>query len=95
MKRALKIEVPAEEVNQRFIRAYTELNKQMSVSPVFTRQSGSPYSKSDTQRRSKKDVIRSLFLIITIKRSNKPKSCRFLVEIPPLERVKIQKDGRH
>ena len=31
MKRALKIEVPAEEVNQRFIRAYTELNKQVHI----------------------------------------------------------------
>ena len=31
MKRALKIEVPADEVTQRFTRAYTELNRQVSI----------------------------------------------------------------
>ena len=36
MKRALKIEVPAEEVTQRFVRAYKELNDRF-VCPVFDR----------------------------------------------------------
>ena len=31
MKRALRIEVPADEVTQRFSRAYTELNRQVQV----------------------------------------------------------------
>lgn len=31
MKRALKIEVPAEEVNLRFVQAYTELNRQVRI----------------------------------------------------------------
>ena len=31
MKRALKIEVPADEVNLRFVRAYSELNRQVHI----------------------------------------------------------------
>jgi len=31
MKRALKIEVPADEVTQRFARAYVELNRQVNI----------------------------------------------------------------
>ena len=36
MKRALKIEVPVEEVAQRFVQAYKELNRQVGV-PGFRR----------------------------------------------------------
>ncbi|WP_455389689.1 trigger factor, partial [Petrachloros mirabilis] len=93
MKRALKIEVPAEEVAQRFVRAYGELNRQVHI-PGF-RQGKAPmallekrYSKSVEE-----DVVRSLVPDFYERAVREAGISPVLVEIPPLERVKIKKDA--
>jgi trigger factor len=93
MKRALKIEVPAEEVAQRFVRAYSELNRQVHI-PGF-RQGKAPiallekrYSKSVEE-----DVVRSLVPDFYERAVREAGISPVLVEIPPLERVKIKKDA--
>ena len=60
MKRALKIEVPAEEVTQRFTRAYVELNRQVSI-PGF-RPGKAPMALLEKRyaKTVEEDVIRSL-----------------------------------
>ena len=60
MKRALKIEVPADEVTQRFTRAYTELNRQVSI-PGF-RPGKAPVALLEKKyaKSGEGDVIRSL-----------------------------------
>jgi trigger factor len=93
MKRALKIEVPAEEVAQRFVRAYSELNRQVHI-PGF-RQGKAPmallekrYSKSVEE-----DVVRSLVPDFYERAVREAGISPVLVEIPPLERVRIKKDA--
>jgi trigger factor len=93
MKRALKIEVPADEVTRRFSQAYTELNRQVQV-PGF-RAGKAPLAILEKRyaKTVEEDVIRSLvpdFYDRAIKQSGiNP----VLVEIPPLDRVKIKKDS--
>jgi trigger factor len=93
MKRALKIEVPAEEVTQRFSRAYTELNRQVRV-PGF-RPGKAPLAILE-QRYAKaveEDVIRSLVPDFYDRAIRQAGISPVLVEIPPLERVKIKKNA--
>jgi trigger factor len=93
MKRALKIEVPAQEVTQRFSRAYTELNRQVQV-PGF-RPGKAPLAVLE-QRYAKaveEDVIRSLVPDFYDRAIKQAGISPVLVEIPPLERVKIKKDA--
>ena len=93
MKRALKIEVPAQEVTQRFSRAYTELNRQVQV-PGF-RPGKAPLAILQ-QRYAKaveEDVIRSLVPDYYDRAIKQAGISPVLVEIPPLERVKIKKDA--
>lgn len=93
MKRALKIEVPAQEVTQRFSRAYTELNRQVQV-PGF-RPGKAPLAILE-QRYAKaveEDVIRSLVPDYYDRAVKQAGISPVLVEIPPLERVKIKKDA--
>ena len=60
MKRALKIEVPAQEVSQRFSRAYTELNRQVRI-PGF-RPGKAPLGLLEKRyaKEVEEDVIRSI-----------------------------------
>ncbi len=93
MKRALKIEVPAEEVAQRFVRAYSELNRQVHI-PGF-RQGKAPVALLE-KRYSKaveEDVVRSLVPDFYDRAVRQAGISPVLVEIPPLERVKIKKDA--
>jgi trigger factor len=93
MKRALKIEVPAQEVTQRFSRAYMELNRQVQV-PGF-RPGKAPLAILE-QRYAKaveEDVIRSLVPDYYDRAVKQAGISPVLVEIPPLERVKIKKDA--
>ena len=93
MKRALKIEVPAQEVTQRFSRAYTELNRQVQV-PGF-RPGKAPLAILE-QRYAKaveEDVIRSLVPDFYDRAIKQAGISPVLVEIPPLDRVKIKKDA--
>lgn len=92
MKRALKIEVPADEVTQRFSRAYTELNRQVSI-PGF-RPGKAPVALLEKKyaKAVEEDVIRSLVPDYYDRAIRQAGIVPVLVEIPPLERVKIKKD---
>ncbi len=92
MKRALKIEVPADEVTQRFTRAYTELNRQVSI-PGF-RPGKAPVALLEKKyaKSVEEDVIRSLVPDYYDRAVRQAGIVPVLVEIPPLERVKIKKD---
>ena len=93
MKRALKIEVPVEEVAQRFIQAYKELNRQVRV-PGF-RPGKAPQALLE-QRYAKaveEDVLRSLVPDYYDRAVRQAGISPVLVEIPPLERVKIKRDA--
>lgn len=93
MKRALKIEVPAEEVTQRFSRAYKELNRQVQV-PGF-RPGKAPLAILEKRyaKAVEEDVIRSLVPDFYDRALKQAGISPVLVEIPPLERVKIKKDS--
>lgn len=93
MKRALKIEVPADEVTQRFSRAYIELNRQVRV-PGF-RPGKAPLTILEKRyaKTVEEDVIRSLVPDFYDRAIKQAGISPVLVEIPPLDRVKIKKDS--
>jgi trigger factor len=92
MKRALKIEVPADEVTQRFARAYVELNRQVNI-PGF-RPGKVPLALLEKRyaKTVEEDVIRSLVPDFYDKAIRQAGIVPVLVEIPPLDRVKIKKN---
>jgi trigger factor len=92
MKRALKIEVPADEVTQRLARAYVELNRQVKI-PGF-RPGKAPLALLEKRyaKTVEEDVIRSLVPDFYDKAVREAGIVPVLVEIPPLDRVKIKKD---
>jgi len=92
MKRALKIEVPADEVTQRFARAYVELNRQVNI-PGF-RPGKAPLALLEKRyaKTVEEDVIRSLVPDFYDKAVRQAGIVPVLVEIPPLDRVKIKKN---
>lgn len=93
MKRALKIEVPADEVTQRFSRAYVELNRQVRI-PGF-RPGRAPLAILEKRyaKAVEEDVIRSLVPDFYDRAIKEAGISPVLVEIPPLDRVKIKKDS--
>ncbi len=93
MKRMLKIEVPAEEVRQRFVQAYTELNRQVQI-PGF-RPGKAPLALLEKRyaKTVEEDVIRSLVPDYYDRAIRQAGIVPVLVELPPLERVKIKKDA--
>ena len=93
MKRALKIEVPADEVSQRFSRAYVELNRQVRI-PGF-RPGKAPLAMLEKRyaKAVEEDVIRSLVPDYYDRAIKEAGISPVLVEIPPLNRVKINKDS--
>jgi trigger factor len=92
MKRALKIEVPAEEVTQRFARAYVELNRQVHI-PGF-RPGKVPLALLEKRyaKTVEEDVIRGLVPDFYEKAIRQAGIVPVHVEIPPLDRVKIKKN---
>lgn len=92
MKRALKIEVPADEVNLRFVQAYSELNRQVHI-PGF-RPGKAPLQLLEKRyaKTVEEDVIRSLVPDYYDRAVRQAGIVPVLVEIPPLERVKVKKD---
>jgi trigger factor len=93
MKRALKIEVPADEVTQRFSRAYVELNRQIQV-PGF-RPGKAPLAILEKRyaKTVEEDVIRSLVPDFYDRAIKQAGISPVLVEIPPLDRIKIKRDS--
>ncbi|HEY6085854.1 MAG TPA: trigger factor [Nitrospira sp.] len=93
MKRALKIEVPAEEVAERFSKAYRELNRQVHV-PGF-RPGKAPMALLEKRyaKAVEEDVVRNLVPDFYDRAVRQAGISPVLVEIPPLERVKIKRDS--
>jgi trigger factor len=91
-KRALKIEIPEDEVNRQFAQAYTELNRQVRI-PGF-RPGKAPVALLE-QRYAKaveEDLVRKLIPDYYDKAVRQAGIVPVLVEVPPLERVKIKKN---
>ncbi len=93
MKRALKIEVPADEVTQQFSRAYKELNRQVQI-PGF-RPGKAPLSILEKRyaKTVEDDVIRKLVPDFYGRAIKQAGISPVVVDIPPLDRVKIKKDS--
>ena len=93
IKRALKIEVPSDDVNREFARAYAELNKQVQI-PGF-RPGKAPLSLLEKRyaKAVEEDVVRRLVPTYYDQAVRQAGIAPVLVEIPPLERVKIKKDS--
>jgi len=93
MKRALKIEVPADEVTQQFSRAYSELNRQVQI-PGF-RPGKAPVAILEKRyaKTIEEDVIRKLVPDFYGRAIKQAGISPVVVDIPPLDRVKIQKDA--
>ena len=93
MKRALKIEVPAEEVTQQFSRAYLELNRQVQI-PGF-RPGKAPLAILEKRyaKTVEEDVIRKLVPDFYGRAIKQAGISPVVVDIPPLDRVKIKRDS--
>lgn len=93
VKRALKIEVPSDEVNKHFAQAYAELNKHVRI-PGF-RPGKAPLAMLEKRyaKEVEEDVVRRLVPTFYEKAVREAGVSPVLVEIPPLERVKIKKDA--
>ena len=93
MKRALKIEVPAAEVTERFSRAYVELNRQVHI-PGF-RPGKAPLAILEKRyaKAVEDDVLRKLVPDFYDRAIKQAGINPVVVEIPPLDRVKIKKDS--
>ncbi len=93
MKRALKIEVPAAEVTERFSRAYLELNRQVQI-PGF-RPGKAPLAILEKRyaKAVEDDVLRKLVPDFYDRAIKQAGISPVVVEIPPLDRIKIKKDS--
>src|SRR3972149_10913845 len=85
--------VPADEVTQRFSRAYIELNRQVQI-PGF-RPGKAPLAILEKRyaKAVEEDVIRTLVPDFYDRAIKQAGLSPVLVEIPPLDRVKIKKDS--
>lgn len=93
VKRSLKIEVPQEDVNKQFAEVYAELNRQVRI-PGF-RPGKAPQALLE-QRYGKDvgdDVVRRLIPTFYEKAIRQAGIVPLIVEVPPVERVKIKKDS--
>ena len=93
VKRSLKIEVPQEDVNRQFAEVYAELNRQVRI-PGF-RPGKAPQALLE-QRYGKDvgdDVVRRLIPTYYEKAIRQAGIVPLIVEVPPIERVKIKKDA--
>ena len=92
-KRVLKIEVPEEEVTKRFNQTYVELNRQVRI-PGF-RPGKAPLSLLETRyaKTVEEDVARQLMPDYYERAVRQAGIVPVLVEIPPLDRIKIKKNA--
>ncbi len=93
VKRALKIEVPEDAVNSEFLKVYTELKRQVRV-PGF-RQGKAPVSVLE-KRYSKmveQDVVQRIVPDYYQRAVKEAGVVPVVVEIPPFERLKIQRNA--
>ncbi len=92
-KRSLKIEVPEEEVAKRFLQAYAELNRQVRI-PGF-RPGKAPVALLEKRyaKAVEDDVIRTLVPDYYDRAVRQAGIVPVVVEIPPVDRIKIKKDA--
>ena len=92
-KRALKIEVPEDEVSRRFTKAYAELNRQVRL-PGF-RPGKAPVALLEKRyaKAVEEDVLRSLVPDYYDRAIRQAGIVPVVVEIPPVDRVKIKKNS--
>src|SRR5206468_16944 len=93
IKRALKIEVPQEEVNRLFEQAYAELNRQVHI-PGF-RPGKAPLALLEKRyaKAVEEDVVRRLVPDYYDRAIRQTGLVPVLVEVPPLERAKIKRSA--
>ncbi len=93
MKRALKIEVPEDEVNERFRRAYAHLNRQVQV-PGF-RPGKAPMALLEKRyaKSIEEDVVRAIVPEFYDRAVKEAGIVPLVVDIPAIDRVKIKKDA--
>lgn len=91
MKRALKIEVPVEEVDQRFVQAYTELNRQVRIPGFRPGKAPLELLQKRYAKAVEEDVLRGIVPDYYDRAIRQAGIVPILVEIPPLERVKIKR----
>jgi trigger factor len=91
VKRAVKIEVPAEDVTKRFQEAYADLNRQVHV-PGF-RPGKAPLALLEKRyaKAVEDDVLRQLIPDYYERAMKEAGFSPVAVDIPPLERIKIKK----
>ena len=92
-KRALKIEVPEDEVNRQFAQAYVDLNRQVRI-PGF-RPGKAPLALLEKRYAKvvEEDLIRKLIPDYYDKAVRQAGFVAVQVEVPPLERAKIKKNA--
>jgi trigger factor len=92
VKRSLKIEIPPDEVNREFARAYADLNRQVQI-PGF-RPGKAPVALLEKRyaKAVEEDVMRHLIPTYYDRAVQQAGIVPVLVEVPPLERVRIKKD---
>ncbi|WP_447978881.1 trigger factor [Candidatus Nitrospira bockiana] len=92
-KRALKIEVPQDEVNREFDRAYSELNRQVHI-PGF-RPGKAPLALLEKRyaKAVEEDLVRKLIPDYYDRAVREAGIVPVIVEVPPLERMKIKKNA--
>ncbi len=92
-RRALKIEIPEDEVNRQFAEAYAELNRQVQI-PGF-RPGKAPLALLEKRYAKvvEDDVVRKLVPDYYTRAVREAGIVPVLVEVPPLERVKIKKNA--
>ncbi|MGH7231072.1 MAG: trigger factor [Nitrospiraceae bacterium] len=92
-RRALKIEIPEDEVNRHFAQAYAELNRQVQI-PGF-RPGKAPLALLEKRyaKAIEDDVVRKLVPDYYQRAVREAGIVPVLVEVPPLERVKIKKNA--
>ena len=90
MKRALKIEIPEEDVDRKFTQAYAELNRHVRV-PGF-RPGKAPIALLEKRyaKSIEEDVVRSLVPDYYDRAIRQAGIVPVVVEMPPVERIKIK-----
>ncbi len=93
IKRALKIEIPEDEVNKQFAQVYAELNRQVRI-PGF-RPGKAPMALLEKRyaKEVEEDVVRRLVPDYYERAIRQAGIVPVLVQVPPLERVKIKKNA--
>ena len=92
-KRALKIEVPEDEVNRQFAQAYVELNRQVRIPGFRPGKAPLPLLEKRYAKVVEEDLIRKLIPDYYDKAVRQAGLVAVQVEVPPLERAKIKKNA--